>query len=309
MCRINLKGKSILGIANLNKDEILYILDKAQEFLSLIEEKSLNFPSLKDKTVVNLFFEPSTRTKSSFELAEKYLGMKIINIAEKTSSLVKGETIKDTAKNLRSLNIDLIVIRCAFSGVPHMLSKAIDIPIINAGDGMHEHPTQALLDMLTIKQEKGDFKNLRVGIMGDILHSRVARSDILALKKLGAEVFLIGPNTLIPEFFKELGVSEIFNRIEDVIDILDVLILLRMQRERQRGIYYPSLREYIKYFSLRKEILNKAKKDIMIMHPGPVHKGVEAEAEVFDFDRSFILKQVKNGLAIRSALIYLILGE
>jgi aspartate carbamoyltransferase catalytic subunit len=257
--------------------------------------------------VVHLFYEPSTRTRTSFEIAAKRLSADTFNISASTSSIIKGETLLDTARNLEAMNPDVIVLRHSAAGAPHMLARQVQASVINAGDGMHEHPTQALLDLLTIKDKKGNIAGLTIAIVGDIAHSRVARSNIWALTKMGARVLVAGPTTMIPQDLDKLGV-EVFYRIEDVIPVADVIMMLRIQLERQGQMLLPSLREYSRVFGLDEKKLSAAKPEVLIMHPGPINRGVEISPAVADGPYSVILDQVNNGVAVRMALLYLLIG-
>lgn len=299
--------KDLLGIEELGAEEINLILDTADSFKEISTRTIKKVPALRGKTIVNLFFEPSTRTRTSFELAAKRLSADTINIASTTSSIVKGETLIDTARNLESLKVDIIIMRHGASGAPHFLAGLLDASVINAGDGSHEHPTQALLDIYTIKEKKGRIKGLKVVIIGDILHSRVARSNIWGLTKLGADIVIAGPPTLIPRGIEKTGVKVVYN-IEDAIKEADVINILRIQRERQQGGLFPSIREYAELYCITRERLKDAKKDILIMHPGPINRGVEISSEVADGKYSVILDQVTNGLAVRMAVLFLIAG-
>lgn len=299
--------KHLLDIESLSVDELTTILDTAMAFKSVGERAIKKVPALRGKTVVNLFVEPSTRTRISFELSEQRLSADIIHFSTEASSLKKGETLKDTARTLQALNADFIVIRHSASGAPHFLSRVLDAHVINAGDGAHEHPTQALLDVLTIREKKGRIEGLNVTILGDILYSRVARSDIWGLTKLGAKVTLCGPSTLVPRAFERLG-CRVTHNMEEAIRDADVINLLRIQHERQRRSMFPSLNEYTKLFGLNKARLALTKPDAMIMHPGPINRGVEIDSDVADGDRSVILDQVTNGLAVRMAVLFLING-
>lgn len=305
MVNVKWTKKDLLGIEELSKDEINLILDTADSFKEISTRAIKKVPALRGKTIVNLFFEPSTRTRTSFELAAKRLSADTINIAVVTSSVVKGESLIDTARNLESLKVDIIIIRHSVSGAPHMLSKYLDASVINAGDGSHEHPTQALLDMYTIKERKGKIEGLKIAIIGDILHSRVARSNIWGLTKLGADVTVVGPVTLIPPKISEMGVKVSYS-LEDVIKDVDVINILRIQRERQQGGLFPSIREYSELYCITPERLKGAKKDVLIMHPGPINRGVEISSAVADGPYSVILNQVTNGLAVRMAVLFLI---
>lgn len=299
--------KDLLGIQELTADEINQLLDAAAAFKEVGERAVKKVPSLRGKTMVNLFIEPSTRTRTSFELAAKRLSADVINIATTASSLVKGETLKDTALNLQALNADIIVIRHSAAGAPHFLSRLLKASVINAGDGAHEHPTQALLDAFTIREKKGRIAGLNVTILGDILYSRVARSNIWLLTKLGAHVTLAGPSTLVPRVFEEFG-CHVTHDIEEAIRDADVINLLRIQHERQRQTMFPSIGEYAVMFGLNKERFTRIKPDAMIMHPGPINRGVEIDSEIADCGRSVILEQVTNGLAVRMAVLFLSAG-
>lgn len=299
--------KHLLDIESLSPGELEMILDTAMAFKSVGERTIKKVPALRGRTVVNLFVEPSTRTRISFELAEQRLSADIIQFTAEASSLKKGETLKDTAKTLQALNADFIVIRHSASGAAHFLTRVLEAHVVNAGDGAHEHPTQALLDMLTIREKKGRIKGLKVTILGDILFSRVARSDIWALKKLGAEVTLCGPATLVPKRFEEFG-CRVTHTMEEAIRDADVINLLRIQHERQRRSMFPNLNEYVKLFGLSKERLALTKPDAMIMHPGPINRGVEIDSDIADGERAVILDQVTNGLAVRMAVLFLIGG-
>jgi aspartate carbamoyltransferase catalytic subunit len=283
------------------------VLDTARAFKAVGERAIKKVPALRGKTVVNLFIEPSTRTRISFELSEQRLSADIINFTAEASSLKKGETLKDTARNLEALNADFIVIRHSASGAPHFLSRVLNAHVINAGDGAHEHPTQALLDAFTIREKKGRIEGLKVTILGDVVYSRVARSDIWALTKLGAQVTVCGPSTLVPRMFEKMGARVTYD-VEDAIAGADIINLLRIQHERQRKTMFPSLGEYTNLFGLNKARLAKAKPDALIMHPGPVNRGVEIDSEIADCGRSLILQQVTNGLAVRMAVLFLVNG-
>lgn len=299
--------KHLLDIESLSEQEINTILDTARAFKAVGERAIKKVPALRGKTVINLFVEPSTRTRISFELAAQRLTADIVNFSAEASSLKKGETLKDTARNLEALNADIIIIRHSASGAPHFLSRFLKASVVNAGDGAHEHPTQALLDTFTILEKKGRVKGLNVTILGDILYSRVARSNIWALTRLGANVTLCGPSTLVPKIFEKMG-CRVTHRIEDAIADADVINLLRIQHERQRKSMFPSLGEYTSLFGLNKERLSKTKPDVMIMHPGPINRGVEIDSEIADSNRSVILEQVTNGLAVRMAVLFLVNG-
>ena len=302
-----LKNKDLLGIKELSAEEINLILDTAGGFKDVIGRDIKKVPALRGKTAVNLFFEPSTRTRTSFELAAKRLSMDVINFAIPMSSVVKGESLIDTALTVQALGADFIIIRHSSSGVPHLLSTKVKASIINAGDGTDEHPTQALLDAFTIREKKGKIDGLEIAIVGDIAHSRVAKSDIYCLKKLGAKVRLIGPPTLIPEKIQELGVT-VFHSMEEGLKDLDVLMMLRIQMERQGKGFFPSTDEYAKNWCLTTERLSLAKDDAIVMHPGPMNRGIEIVSEIADGPRSVILEQVTNGIAVRMAVMYLLAG-
>ncbi len=299
--------KHLLDIQSLTSEEILTVLDTARAFKAVGERAIKKVPALRGKTVVNLFIEPSTRTRISFELAAQRLTADVINFTAEASSLKKGETLKDTARNLEALNADIIIIRHSATGAPHFLSRFLHSSVVNAGDGAHEHPTQALLDVFTIREKKGQVEGLNVTILGDILYSRVARSNIWALLKLGAHVTLCGPPTLVPRVFEQLGCRVVHN-IEEAIAGADIINLLRIQHERQRKTMFPSTGEYSALFGLTKARLTKTKPDVLIMHPGPINRGVEIESEVADCGRSVILEQVTNGLAVRMAVLFLVNG-
>ncbi len=307
--RINgmINSRHLLGIKELSPEEIYHILDTASGFRDVLNRDIKKVPPLRGKTVVSLFFEPSTRTKTSFALAAKRLSADFVNFSVSTSSVLKGETIKDTALTIQSLGADFVVIRHASSGVPHFLSNLVDMSVINAGDGANEHPTQALLDLFTIQSHKKDFKGLAVAIIGDVAHSRVAKSNIYALTKLGAKVRLIAPPTLMPAEIAKLGV-DVFHSIEEGVRKADVVMTLRLQLERQSKGFLPSLKEYFKLYGLTAERLKLAKKDAIVMHPGPMNRGVEIASTVADGPQSVILEQVTNGIAVRMAVLYLLAG-
>lgn len=302
-----IKSKHLLGIKDLTSEEIYHILDTAAGFRDVLHRDIKKVPQLRGKTVVSLFFEPSTRTKTSFALAAKRLSADFVNFSVSTSSVLKGETIKDTALTIQALGADFVVIRHASAGVPHFLSNILEMSVINAGDGANEHPTQALLDLFTIQSHKKNIKELTVAIIGDIAHSRVAKSNIYALTKLGARVRLIGPPTLMPAEIGKLGV-EVFHSIDDGIKKADVIMTLRLQLERQSKGFLPSLEEYFKLYGLTSERLKLAKTSAIVMHPGPMNRGVEIESAVADGPQSVILEQVTNGLAVRMAVLYLLAG-
>lgn len=298
----------LLDLQDLSPEEIELILETAKSFKEVSARDVKKVPALRGKTVAMLFFESSTRTRISFELAAKRLSADIVSIAAGGSSVSKGETVLDTARNIEAMNIDAIVVRHASSGVPDVLAQHLDSAVINAGDGCRAHPTQALLDMFTIKEKLGKIEGLQIGIVGDILHSRVARSDILGLKKLGAGVTVCGPSTLMPVGIEQLGVRVSYD-VDEIVRESDVLIVLRLQKERQQDKFLPSIREYAKKFGINRDRLHQAKKDILIMHPGPTNRGVELSAEVADGEYSVILDQVTNGVAVRMAVLYLLLGK
>lgn len=299
--------KDLLGLRTLSPEEIYLILRTAESFREISLRPIKKVPALRGKTIVNLFFEPSTRTRTSFELAAKRLSADIVNIAAQSSSLAKGETVLDTVRNLEALKVDVLVIRHAAAGVPHLIAKRAAASVINAGDGAHEHPTQALLDLFTIQEKRGCLEGLNVSIIGDIAHSRVARSNIWGLKKLGAHVTVCGPPTLMPPYIEELGVRVTY-RLEEAIQEADVLMLLRIQHERQEARLVPSLREYRLRYGIDRDRLVQAKPGVLIMHPGPVNRGVELDSSVADGPFSVILDQVTNGLAVRMAVLYLVSG-
>ena len=302
-----LERKDILGIKELSKDEILLILDTADSFIEISTREIKKVPTLRGKTIINLFYEASTRTRTSFEIAGKRLSADTINISASTSSVVKGETLLDTARNLEAMNPDVIVIRHSAAGAPHMLAGMVKQSIINAGDGAHEHPTQALLDMMTIRAKKGHLENLNIAIVGDIAHSRVARSNIYGLKKMGAQVTVAGPATMIPRDIEQMGVT-VHSSLNEAIKEVDVIMMLRIQIERQHQNIFPSLREYAQRFCLSKKNISLAKKDVLVMHPGPINRGVEISPDIADGPYSVILDQVTNGVAVRMALLYLLTG-
>ncbi len=300
--------KDILGIKDLSVDEINFILETAESFLEISTRTIKKVPTLRGKTVINLFYEASTRTRTSFEIAGKRLSADTINISSSTSSVVKGETLIDTARNLEAMNPDVIVIRHSAAGAPHLLASLVKQSIINAGDGAHEHPTQALLDMMTIKERKGSIDGLKVAIIGDIEHSRVARSNIYGLTKMGASVVVAGPATMLPRDIEKMGV-QVHSRLEDAIAGADVIMMLRIQLERQKQNIFPSLREYAQHFCLNRHNVKLAKKDVIVMHPGPINRGVEISPDIADDPScSVILDQVNKGVAVRMALLYLLTG-
>jgi aspartate carbamoyltransferase catalytic subunit len=294
-------------MGDLSVGDITLILDTAESLKEISTRDIKKVPTLRGKSVVNYFFEPSTRTRTSFDIAAKRLSADTFSLTASGSSSVKGETLIDTAKNLQAMNPDIIVLRHPSTGAPHLLAKEISAGVINAGDGINEHPTQALLDMLTIRERKGKIEGLEIAIIGDISHSRVARSNIIGLTRMGAKVTVSGPPTMIPAYIELSGVKVVLNPAEAVKG-KDVVMMLRIQLERQSNVLFPSLREYASFFGLTKEILKGAKKDVVVMHPGPINRGVEITSEVADGPRSVILDQVTNGVAVRMAVLYLLLG-
>lgn len=304
----NLSVDHLTGIRDLSPEDIALIFNMADSFKEVINRPIKKVPSLRDITIANLFFENSTRTRLSFELAEKRLSADIVNFSASSSSVKKGETLVDTVNNILSMKVDMVVLRHPNPGAAHFLSKRIDAKVINAGDGTHEHPTQALLDAYSIRESLGEVAGKKVVIVGDILHSRVALSNIFCLKKLGAEVMVCGPTTLIPKYIGDLGVK-ISHNLKDALEWCDVANMLRIQLERQEINFFPSLREYAMMFGLNKEVLDGLNKPVVIMHPGPINRGVEITSEVADSDQSIILNQVENGVAIRMAIIYLLASK
>jgi aspartate carbamoyltransferase catalytic subunit len=304
---MSLKRKDLLNIRDLTVEEINLILETADSFKEVSGREIKKVPTLRGKTVVNLFFEPSTRTRTSFELAAKRLSADVINFTPSSSSVVKGETLLDTASNIEAMQADFIVIRHSVAGAPDILARGLRASVINAGDGGHEHPTQALLDLFTLREKKRDIRGLKLAIIGDIAHSRVARSNIYAFTKLGAEVRVVGPPTMIPIGIERLGVSVYFNLDEALKDV-DVIMMLRLQLERQGIALFPSIREYSTYYGLTLERLRRASPDAVVMHPGPINRGVEIAPEVADSTSSLILNQATNGVAVRMAVLYLLSG-
>ena len=300
-------GKDLLGLEPLSSEQILLILDTAEPFKEISERAIKKVPALRGQTIVNLFFESSTRTRISFEFAEKRLSADTVNVAAAGSSVLKGETLVDTARNLEAMRIDMVVMRHGASGSAQFLAERIESNVINAGDGTHEHPTQGLLDLLTLRDHFGDLKGRRVCICGDVLHSRVARSNIWGLQKLGVEVAVCGPRSLLPNAIEEFGVR-VIDRIEEAIEWADALNILRLQLERMTAGYIPSSREYNRVFGVTRERLERAPRDILIMHPGPMNRGVEIDSDVADGPHSVILNQVTNGIAVRMAVLYLLSG-
>ena len=299
--------KHLLDIESLSAAEIMQVLETARTFKQVGERAIKKVPALRGKTVINLFIEPSTRTRISFELAAVRLTADVINFSTDSSSLKKGETLKDTARNLEALSADIIIIRHSAAGAPHFLARFLDAHVVNAGDGAHEHPTQALLDTFTILEKKGRIAGLNVTILGDILYSRVARSNIWALTKLGAKVTLCGPATLVPRVFEDMG-CRVTHKVDEAIENADIINLLRIQHERQRKTMFPSIGEYTALWGLTKQRLEKTKPDVLIMHPGPINRGVEIDSQIADGTRSVVLDQVTNGLAVRMAVLFLING-
>ena len=303
--QLNWRHKHLLGLRELSAEEITYILDTAKGFEQISTRLVKKAPTLRGKVVVNLFFEDSTRTRNSFTLAASRLSADVIEFTKKASAVSKGETLLDTAKNLEAMGIDIVVIRHSAGGAPKFLSRNIKACVVNAGDGYCEHPTQALLDVYTIRKLKGSLEGLKIAIVGDIAHSRVARSDLWAMTKLGAEVILVGPPTLMPAQVSQLPVSVSYS-LDEVIEKVDVINMLRIQFERLGGNPFPSVREYSHYFGLTIERMKRAKSDILVMHPGPINRGLEIESEVADGPNSVILEQVTNGLAVRMAVLFLV---
>ncbi|MBN2542916.1 aspartate carbamoyltransferase catalytic subunit [bacterium] len=301
---MSLKSKHLLGLEDKTKGEILEILDTAKSFRKILDRPVRKVPTLRGITVANLFFEASTRTRTSFELAEKRLSSEVVNFSASTSSLSKGESLRDTVENIEAMQVDIVVMRHSAPGAPHFLSKRIKAAVVNAGDGTHEHPTQGLLDLYTIREYFPKLEGLKVVIVGDIKHSRVARSDIWGLNKLGADVALCGPPTLIPLGIEKMGVK-VYHDLDKAIKGANVLYLLRLQLERQKGGFIPSLREYTQLFGINSEKLKLLSDDYIVMHPGPMNRGVEITQEVADCDRAVILRQVTNGVAVRMAVLYL----
>jgi aspartate carbamoyltransferase catalytic subunit len=304
---MSLKSKDLVGIKELDPEDIELILETAAGFKDVLGRDIKKVPALRGKTTVNLFYEPSTRTRTSFELAAKRLSTDVINFSVSTSSVAKGESLKDTALTIQSLGADFIVVRHSCSGASHFLARNLEASVINAGDGTNEHPTQALLDLFTIREKKGSLGGLSVAIVGDILHSRVAKSNIYAMRKLGAHVRLVGPPTMLPAHIRELGV-EIFTDMKKGLQDVDIVMMLRIQMERQGKGFFPTTEEYFRNWGLTSERLSKARKDAIVMHPGPMNRGVEIASDVADGRRSAILEQVTNGLAVRMAVLYLLAG-
>ncbi|MBO2520206.1 MAG: aspartate carbamoyltransferase catalytic subunit [Clostridia bacterium] len=304
---MSLRHKDLLSLAQLSREEIELVLDTAEACKQIFDRPVKKFPTLRGKVVVNLFYEASTRTRTSFELAGKWMSADVVNFTASTSSVMKGESLSDTAKTLEALGADIIVIRHRSPGAAHLVARAVRSRVINAGDGAHEHPTQALLDLFTIREKKGRLDGLTVTIVGDILHSRVARSQIIGLSRMGARVRVAGPPTLIPAGLEQRGV-EVYHRLEPAIDGADVINVLRIQRERQAKGLFPSIREYVRLYGLTRERLAAAKEDVLVMHPGPANLGVEIAQDVVEDPRSAVREQVTNGVAVRMALLYLMSG-
>jgi aspartate carbamoyltransferase catalytic subunit len=302
-----LSQKHLLGIKDITKEDLELIFETADNFKDVINRPIKKVPSLRDVTIANIFFENSTRTRLSFELAEKRLSADVVNFTTSTSSVKKGETLLDTVNNILAMKVDMVVMRHASPGAPHFLAKHIDANIVNAGDGTHEHPTQALLDSFSIREKLGTVTGKKIAIIGDILHSRVALSNIFALKKLGAKVMVCGPPTLLPKYISQLGV-EVELDVNKALQWCDVANVLRIQLERQQIKYFPSLREYSIYYGINKKMLDNLKKPIVIMHPGPINRGVELSSDAADSHHSIILDQVENGVAVRMAVLYLLAG-
>jgi aspartate carbamoyltransferase catalytic subunit len=304
---MRLKRKDLLGIEELSAEEIGLILATAESFREVSEREIKKVPTLRGKTVINLFYEPSTRTRTSFEIAAKRMSADAVNISVSTSSVVKGETLKDTARNLEAMRPDCIVVRHSSAGVPRMLAGYVGCSVVNAGDGSHEHPSQALLDLLTVKEKKGAIEGLKIAIIGDITHSRVARSNIYGFTKLGATVTVAGPPTMLPPGIEALG-CKATTKMDSALSDADVIMMLRIQTERQKESFFPTVREYSSLYGLNSERLKKAKPDAIILHPGPINRGVEISSEVADGPFSLILDQVTNGVAVRMAIFYMLLG-
>lgn len=300
-------SRHLLGLDGLSADDINRVLDTATGMKEVSRRKIKKVPTLRGKTVVNLFFEPSTRTRTSFEIAAKRLSADAVNFSASASSTVKGETLIDTARNIESMKPDVVVMRHKYSGSPEMLSKRLGCSVVNAGDGLHQHPSQGLLDLFTVREKKGDISGLKVVIAGDIAKSRVARSDIAGFAAMGADVFVTGPPTLLPVGVERLGVR-VASSFDEALEGADVIIMLRIQLERKAGALIPSLREYARFFGLNRDRLARAADDVMVMHPGPINRGVEISSEIADGPESVILDQVENGVAVRMAILYLLCG-
>jgi aspartate carbamoyltransferase catalytic subunit len=305
---MELKNKDLISINDVSPEEINLILDTAVSMKEISTREIKKVPTLRGKTIVNLFYEASTRTRTSFEIAGKRLSADVINISASSSSVVKGETLEDTGRNLQAMNPDQIIVRHSCAGAPKILAEMLPASIVNAGDGAHEHPTQALLDAFTIREKKGVLEGLKVLIVGDITHSRVVRSNILLLLKMGVEVTVSGPRTMVPIFIEDLGVSYVPD-INDAVKDVDVIMMLRIQLERQGKTLFPTLREYSRFFGLNRDVLKNAKDDVLVMHPGPVNRGVEISPDVLSAPYTVILDQVENGVAVRMALMYLLTAK
>lgn len=305
---MSFKHKHILGMEQMTREDIQLILDTADSFKEINSREIKKVPTLRGKTIINAFFEASTRTRLSFEIAGKRLSADTVNISGSTSSVVKGETLEDTAKNIEAMSPDIIVIRHGHSGAPHYLADRVGCSVVNAGDGAHEHPSQALLDLMTMREHKGSIEGLEVAIVGDITHSRVVRSNIYALSRMGARVRLCGPGTMLPTGIEQLGNVEVFTDMREAIKDADVVMMLRIQMERQSNIMLPSLREYSRFYGLNPDNIKLAKPDAIVMHPGPMNRGVEISSAVADGTQNVILDQVENGVATRMALLYLVSG-
>lgn len=297
--------KHLLGLEDLSREEIIELLDTAEGFREVSTRSVKKVPALRGRVVVNLFFEPSTRTRTSFELAGTRLSADVLNFSGSSSSTSKGETLNDTARNIEAMGVDIVVVRHSCAGAAYQLAQVLECSVINAGDGAHEHPTQALLDIFTIRQRKPNFEGMKVAIVGDVSHSRVARSNIWGLQKLGAEVYAVGPSTLVPNGLAKLGVR-VSHNLDDVLEEMDVFNMLRIQKERQEKGLFPTIREYAKLFGLNGERMKRVKEDAIVLHPGPINRGVELTPEVADGPHSVILDQVSNGLAVRMAALYLV---
>jgi len=302
-----LKSKDLLALSDLSSEEIRFLLDTAESMKEVLTREIKKVPTLRGRTVVNIFFEPSTRTRTSFEVAAKRLSADVVNFSAAGSSLSKGETLKDTAQNIEAMQVDTVVVRHESSGAAYYLAQVLDVSVVNAGDGAHEHPTQGLLDAFTIREKKGRIEGLKVVIVGDITHSRVARSDIYAISKLGGEVMVAGPPTMVPPGIESLGAFRV-PALDEVLEEVDVVIMLRIQMERQESPLFPSLREYSRHFGLNVERLKRAKKDLLVMHPGPVNWGVELSPCLAQYPGNVILDQVTNGVAVRMAVLYALMG-
>jgi len=299
--------RHVLGLEDFSRDDIAIVLDVADSFKEISSRTIKKVPTLRGRTVINLFYEPSTRTRLSFEVAAKRMSADTFNISVATSSTKKGETLVDTARNLAAMNPDIIIIRHSCSGTPHLLARHVDAAVINAGDGTHEHPSQGLLDLMTVRERKGKIEGLKIAIIGDIAHSRVAHSDIIGFTRLGADVCIYGPRTLLPVGIDGLG-ARVCSSLEDAVTDADVVMTLRIQKERLQDPLLPSMREYARFFGINRKIMALARPNALVMHPGPINRGIELDPEVADSDQSVILDQVTNGVAVRMALLYLIMG-